>query len=177
VYAFVSSDAYAYFHPILAEYNSTAYAGLETAIFPHYFHGKCLDAHGNEPNGCPNPDCPIVCGTPGSLVHFYHVLRQIVFDQTREILVNITDPKTKAYKAVEKAVLDDIKTAGLDRRASRGLMHGVSRVYKKRQTSTYKAQLRSIIKGFSSELETTCGTNLTHCSWETEMKKFVLQFP
>ncbi|KAJ7927456.1 hypothetical protein B0H13DRAFT_1970447, partial [Mycena leptocephala] len=34
-------------------------------------------SHGNEPPGCPNPYCPIVCGTPGSLVYFYLTLLKL----------------------------------------------------------------------------------------------------
>ena len=58
---------------------------METAIFPSYFHGKC-QVNGVNPPGCPNPDCPVVCGTPGSLVHFFPTLRGIAYNQTRKRL-------------------------------------------------------------------------------------------
>ena len=57
-----------FLQPITQTYANRSYDGMEHAIFPSFFHGKCLDSKGREPDGCPNPDCPIVCGTPGSLV-------------------------------------------------------------------------------------------------------------
>ena len=30
-----------YLEPIIDAYKANAYAGMETAIFPSYFHGKC----------------------------------------------------------------------------------------------------------------------------------------
>ncbi|KAG0702032.1 hypothetical protein DFH29DRAFT_999676 [Suillus ampliporus] len=59
-----------YFTPVMEAYKSTAYASLEKAIFPSFFHGKCQGPDGVNPPGCPNPDCATVCGTPGSMVHF-----------------------------------------------------------------------------------------------------------
>ena len=79
---------------------------MEAAIFPHYFHGKCLDSSGQEPAGCPNPDCPIVCGTPGSLVHFFPKLRYIAFNQTYHLLQALATPGSPTYAAVERSVLD-----------------------------------------------------------------------
>ena len=99
------STSRTYLEPILTAYHKAAYQGLETAIFPHYFHGKCLDASGKEPDGCPNPDCPIVCGTPGSLVHFFPKLRYIAFNQTYHQLQELSTPGNSAYEQVEQAVL------------------------------------------------------------------------
>ena len=45
--------------PVTDAYKSDAYNGMETAIFPSYFHGKCQQ-DGVDPPGCPNPDCPVV---------------------------------------------------------------------------------------------------------------------
>lgn len=94
-----------YFKPILTAYHDQSYAGLEKAIFPSFFHGKCLDEDGNEPSGCPNPDCPIVCGTPGSLIHFYPKLRYIAFNETYHLLQALFDPSSEVYKQVEDAVV------------------------------------------------------------------------
>ena len=52
-----------YLEPVLAAYRTQAYQNMKTGIFPSYFHGKCLDGNGQEPAGCPDPDCPVVCGT------------------------------------------------------------------------------------------------------------------
>ncbi|KAJ3002360.1 hypothetical protein NUW54_g5885 [Trametes sanguinea] len=101
-----TDTALGYLQPLLTAYKKQAYQGMEKAIFPSYFHGKCLDAQGNEPAGCPNPDCPIVCGTPGSLVHFYSQLRFIAYNQTFHTFQALATPGTDAYQQVEKAVMD-----------------------------------------------------------------------
>lgn len=89
----------------MSAYHKMAYQSLETAIFPDFFHGKCLDADDKVPPNCPNPDCPIVCGTPGSLVHFYSKLRWIVFNETYHTLEKLSTPGTDAYQQVEQSVL------------------------------------------------------------------------
>ena len=97
-----------YLRPISEKYWNDAYNGMETAIFPSYFHGKCQQ-DGVDPPGCPNPDCPVVCGTPGSLVHFYGKLRYIAFNQTRHLLDTIATPGSDAYNQVEQNVLNAAK--------------------------------------------------------------------
>ena len=77
---------------------------METAIFPSYFHGKC-QRNGVDPAGCPNPDCPVVCGTPGSLVHFYPKLRYIAYNQTRALLADLAAPGSQSYEKAESAVM------------------------------------------------------------------------
>ena len=89
----------------MAAYHKQAYKGMENAIFPSYFHGKCLDETGVTPPGCPNPDCPIVCGTPGSLVHFFPKLRYIAFNQTYHLLQKLSTPGSETYQQVEDMVL------------------------------------------------------------------------
>ncbi|KAH9852300.1 hypothetical protein C2E23DRAFT_868780 [Lenzites betulinus] len=107
-----------YLEPIMTAYKKDAYQGMETAIFPNFFHGKCLDDNGVEPDGCPNPDCPIVCGTPGSLVHFYSKLRFIAFNETVHQVQALCTPGTDAYKRVEKMVMDAADSgSGNSRRA------------------------------------------------------------
>ncbi|KAI0631278.1 hypothetical protein C8Q77DRAFT_1132511 [Trametes polyzona] len=105
-----------YLQPILSAYKKEAYQGMETAIFPSYFHGKCLDDQGVEPDGCPNPDCPIVCGTPGSLVHFYPKLRYIAYNSTFHQLQALCSPGSDAYKQVEQAVMNAAASSGPDSR-------------------------------------------------------------
>lgn len=79
---------------------------METAIFPSYFHGKCqrFSKDGQDPPGCPNPDCPVVCGTPGSLVHFYSTLRFIAFNDTRNLLEGFVKPGSHPFKQIEQLV-------------------------------------------------------------------------
>ncbi|KIJ61520.1 hypothetical protein HYDPIDRAFT_96187 [Hydnomerulius pinastri MD-312] len=167
-------DSISYFTPALHAYNKTAYAGLEHAIFPSYFHGKCQDANGINPPGCPNPDCPKVCGTPGSMVHFYPKLCSIVFEQTRSLLTNLTSPGSKTYKQMEAMVLAD---------ASKGKRRALSKVSRfaklqARGTTNAKTTFASIMKSFPQTMEDTCGgPSLSQCSWEQPMKTFILQYP
>ena len=155
-------------------YNKVSYNGLEKAIFPSYFHGKCLYANGTVPNGCPNPDCPVVCGTPGSMVHFFPILTQIVFNQVSGQVTNITSPRTKVYQRVKKMVLADAqKTRGSAlSRAPR------SAKLRARGTTATEKQFREIMKDFPTMMLAACGgSNLSQCRWETYMKKFILKYP
>ncbi|KAH9932900.1 uncharacterized protein B0H18DRAFT_984519 [Fomitopsis serialis] len=97
--------AASYLAPLLSAYDAAAYTGMETAIFPSFFHGKCAQ-HGADPPGCPNPDCPVVCGTPGSMVHFFPTLRYLAYNETRARIEAAADPGGDAYKQVEQNVLD-----------------------------------------------------------------------
>ncbi|KAF8842957.1 hypothetical protein BDN67DRAFT_965130 [Paxillus ammoniavirescens] len=167
-------DAISYFTPVLTAYNKTAYPELRDAIFPRYFHGKCQDANGVDPPGCPNPDCPKVCGTPGSLVHFYGILETIVFNQTCGLLTNLTSPGSKSYKQVQAMVLADAS------KGQRRALSKVSRFARVRSRGTTKAQkdLRDIMKGFPAMMMNACGDHgLSQCSWETDMKRFILKYP
>lgn len=98
------SDSMSYLRPIISTYKDNSYDGMRTAIFPSYFHGKC-QRNGVDPPGCPNPDCPVVCGTPGSLVHFYPTLRFIAYNHTRSSLQRLCSPGNDAYERVERAVV------------------------------------------------------------------------
>ncbi|KAM5537576.1 hypothetical protein V8D89_008654, partial [Ganoderma adspersum] len=108
-----------YLEPIQAAYRTQAYQNMETGIFPSYFHGKCLDGNGNEPAGCPNPDCPVVCGTPGSMVHFYPILRFIAFNQTYHLLERLSVPGSPSYNRVEALVLQASQSPPPDERRRR----------------------------------------------------------
>ncbi|PCH35067.1 hypothetical protein WOLCODRAFT_125366 [Wolfiporia cocos MD-104 SS10] len=99
------ATTFSYLAPLIDAYGKQAYGGMETAIFPSYFHGKC-QRDGVDPPGCPNPDCPVVCGTPGSMVHFYPKLRYIAFNQTRAMLEELARPGSPTYQQVEQNVMD-----------------------------------------------------------------------
>ena len=159
---------------MLNAYNKVSYNGLEHAIFPSYFHGKCRYPNGTVPNGCPNPDCPVVCGTPGSMVHFFPVLTRLVFNQVSGQMTNITSPGSKAYKQVKKMVLADAQTK---RRRDPSRVSRFAKLEARATTATEK-QFRAIMKAFPTMLLTACGgSNLSQCSWETYMKKFILKYP
>ncbi|KAI0322931.1 hypothetical protein OF83DRAFT_1160942 [Amylostereum chailletii] len=173
--------------PIVVAYNNASYSGMEFSIFPSYFHGKC-QRNGVNPPGCPNPDCPVVCGTPGSLVHFYPKLRYIAYNQTLSILKTLTSPGSSSYQEVEKAV---VRAAGKKerRRLARsedGGLHAMSKSASslRRREEDVKKQLREIVERIPAQLEKTCGGRATddanalpECSWEETMKEYILTFP
>ncbi len=99
-----------YLEPIVAAYRTQAYQSMETGIFPSFFHGKCLDKKGQVPAGCPNPNCPVVCGTPGSMVHFFPELRYIAYNQTCHLLEKLSRPNSPSYNRVETLVLAASRT-------------------------------------------------------------------
>jgi len=122
-------DPMSFFHPILTTYYDTSYDDMRTAIFPSYFHGKC-QRDGVEPQGCPNPDCPVVCGTPGSLVHFFPTLRFIAFKSTRDTLQRLCSPSSDEYKKTEQAVARAATTShksGSKQRRASIFSYGASR--------------------------------------------------
>jgi hypothetical protein len=163
-----------YLTPLIDAYNKAAYAGLENAIFPSYFHGKCQNKDGVDPDGCPNPDCPVVCGTPGSLVHFYGKLRSIAYDETSQMLVKLASPESDSYKAVEKAVLAD---ADADGGAHKRRRYGRARVSLSRRADGVQNGLKKIMEGVGKLLEKACGEGQAACSWEVAMKAYILSFP
>ena len=172
-----------YLSPITKAYQSDAYNGMETAIFPSYFHGKCQQ-DGIDPPGCPNPDCPVVCGTPGSLVHFYGKLRYIAFNQTRHLLDALTTPGSDAYNQVEQNIFDAAKSRRMIRIYERTSPYGTVPLFLTKREDDMKSQLKKIMDSIGPMLLSTCGglddgeTNgLPDCSWEQAMKEYILTFP
>jgi len=167
-------NSISYFTPVFNTYHRVAYDGLEHAIFPSYFHGKCLYPNGTVPNGCPNPDCPVVCGTPGSMVHFFPVLTRLVFDHICGQLTNITSPKSKTFREVQKMVLADVQKTP-QKAPSR--VSNSARGQASARTAA-KKRFRAIMKEFPTMFLDQCGGwNLSQCTWEAYMKPFILQFP
>jgi len=160
-----------YLSPIIEAYNKAAYDGLETAIFPSYFHGKCQNKDGVDPEGCPKPDCAVVCGTPGSMVHFYPKLRSIAYDETSKLLMKLSSPGSDSYKAVEKAVLADVHGGAHNRR----YVH--VEVPMTRRAEDVQARLAAILGKIGSLLRRACGEGYAACSWEEAMKAYILSFP
>ncbi|KAH8103003.1 hypothetical protein BXZ70DRAFT_766162 [Cristinia sonorae] len=177
--------AMTYLQPIFDTYRSRAYDGMETAIFPSYFHGKCLDENGQEPDGCPNPDCSIVCGTPGSLVHFYPHLRYIAFNQTRHLVKELSSPGSDAYQQVEQNVLNAVQSNQPSARMLR--IYGRSMpilLELQKRADDVREQLKMVLERVDFLLETKCGGSgngdthgLPDCSWEDAMKQYILTFP
>ena len=165
--------------PIWAAYQAAAYKAYNYAIFPNFFHGKCQQVDPKNPKGpfvdppgCPNPDCPVVCGTPGSLIHFYTNLKEIVYKETVEILGNITHPKSEPALAVVKTMLEQV--GGQYQRRSWIGRRGAQRVNEK----TIRVAVEKVLGEILAELAKACGgSTLPFCSWEKEMKRYILSFP
>ncbi|KAH8108786.1 hypothetical protein DFH11DRAFT_1516389 [Phellopilus nigrolimitatus] len=224
------ADPITFMQPIFTAYTNSSYDSLETAIFPSYFHGKCqrFSKDGQDPPGCPNPDCPVVCGTPGSLVHFYPTLRLIAFNDTKTVLEELVSPGNQAYLQMDKMVRDaqmygarkarardsvaraagyDIIDANTTAEPSNDVSgyphaHTLDRhthahirrfslrsskhdpIYHHVRKESSGPTLANILAQIGPMLGAACGgdvndsTNgLPKCSWETEMKEYILSFP
>lgn len=123
------NDPITFVEPLFTAFANSSYDSMETAIFPSYFHGKCqrFSKDGQDPPGCPNPDCPVVCGTPGSLVHFYSTLRLIAFNDTRSLLESFVKQGSHPYNQIEQLVKQaqskharSVKAKGIERAHGNG---------------------------------------------------------
>jgi len=196
-----ATEALDYITPLLSSYEGNAYSRLETAIFPSYFHGKCEDpTTGVIPAGCPNPSCPVVCGTPGSMVYHFPKLRRIAFDTIHAVLLEHTREGSDTYNAVQKTVkrFADTPTASnmTTRSISRifwarkdldlllpeyGSMHLTKRV------DDVGTILKPIIESIPARLARVCeyvgsdqngsADELQGCSWEAKTVAYISQFP
>ncbi|KAH9478578.1 hypothetical protein JR316_0009035 [Psilocybe cubensis] len=192
-----------YLNPVIAEYNRRAYDYMETAIFKDYFHGKCEDPDtGIDPPGCPKPDCDVVCGTPGSMVHFYSKLRYLAFDANIDLFNDIVAPGSDAYKKVENTVLAAVEASRSGSNKQRRLLRFMRRTdsivatgsgsldsrsndnSKEKRSDQTKSELRSLLNQFRLLLTVACGggqdgkTNgIPFCTWEDTFKPYILSFP
>jgi hypothetical protein len=185
-------DPMTFFDPILTTYYDTSYDAMRTAIFPSFFHGKCQQ-DGVEPQGCPNPDCPVVCGTPGSLVHFFPTLRSIAFNSTRDMLQKLCSPSSDEYKKTEHAVARAATTTRKsgrkqrrfdDRELAQGVPPGKNIQYVRKREEDVEKVFKEIMAQVSALLEEVCrgkptedASALPGCSWEEAMKAYILSFP
>ncbi|KAF9078819.1 hypothetical protein BDP27DRAFT_1356597 [Rhodocollybia butyracea] len=180
-------------------YSKRAYEALEYALFPCFFHGKCQRPSPNgtlaDPPGCPNPDCPVVCGTPGSMVHFYSNFTSIAFRTQQEIFSNLTLQNSDAFKDVATCVRDAM-TKNCDRtpRTASPSTRSLSRLFSARfpldmrssrpncdenSDATIKYLYDTLHHNLVESWPDICdaGHDLQRCKWEKEIKKFILQFP
>src|SRR5882762_8664324 len=179
-----------YMQPLLAAYDNSSYDSLKFAIFPSHFHGKCQQ-NGVDPPGCPNPDCPVVCGTPGSLVHFYAVLRHIVFKTLLATITNITTPGSDSYNQVEDAFVKDASQPArmvrwYVRSREGGNLDSRNRnlPYMRKREEKMRTQFKAIMKRAPILLANACGEPATDandalpgCSWNATMIPYILSFP
>ncbi|CAK5274801.1 unnamed protein product [Mycena citricolor] len=150
--------------PIFQEFSNSSYGALEAGIFPGFFHGKC-QVNGVDPKGCPNPDCPVVCGTPGSIVHFYHIFRDISFNTTRSSLQAAINPHSAPFRQSLERVNSCLPSKRIRGRAT--MTSGALVTYMNNKLSGIPTLL----------LESCGGKGLPDCSWEEAMKTLLLSFP
>lgn len=150
-------------------------------VFKKFFHGKCQNpATGIDPLGCPNPDCPVVCGTPGSIVHFYSDFRYRTFTSIVRLVEELSSPNATAFKQVEKPLMRVVPST--NRRFMRSLpsvLAGHEGLEKRKNTL-----LLSLLRQFRPLLTVACGgtasgkeNGLPNCSWESPFKRYILTFP
>ncbi|KJA15609.1 hypothetical protein HYPSUDRAFT_148930 [Hypholoma sublateritium FD-334 SS-4] len=184
-------NAISYLKPVIEEYNKRAYDYMENAIFKSCFHGKCLDPDtGLEPAGCPDPDCPLICGTPGSLIHFYNRLQDIAFNSTASLFNDIIVSDSAAYRQVEQRV---VKAASSNRRRrflrfkrydlARQSGLGRERNFQDiagRGEKEIRQDLKIYLQQFRTLLSDACGgigNGIPNCSWKRPMGEYILSFP
>lgn len=174
---------------------------METAIFPSYFHGKCEDpATGITPAGCPNPSCPVVCGTPGSMVYHFPKLRRIAYETMQAILFEHTREGSDTYNAVQRT----IKRFTVAQAAPSAATRSIPRIFRARKdldlllpvyehmhltkrAEDVGAGLKSVLESVPERLARACvyvgpdenGSvdELSGCSWEAETVEYILRFP
>ncbi|KAJ7126149.1 hypothetical protein C8R44DRAFT_702528 [Mycena epipterygia] len=167
--------------PVMKTYRNTSYSDLETNIFPGYFHGKCQDVDGVDPDGCPNPDCPVVCGTPGSIVHFYSIFCEIAHNTTAQSLASSVSPPSASYRALEDRVAAQMPQPRLGGPGPQNLRYRRSTVFpgdKPSVSPSFVPDLRNILDQIPIVLTDCCGgPGLPLCTWEKKMKALILSYP
>ncbi|KAF7360488.1 hypothetical protein MVEN_00779500 [Mycena venus] len=172
--------------PITNCYSNNSWSAMRQNIFPGYFHGKCLDRNGNEPAGCPNPNCPIVCGTPGSMVHFYSIFVSIAHNTTCSSLMSCADPNSESYRALEKRVTTHMSESRLQTGPGPQILRyrrpsvfedekpAASPITKK----DIEPALTRILAKFPEVLVKCCGgSDLPSCTWARQMHALILSYP
>lgn len=190
-----------YITPLLSSYEGKAYSLMETAIFPSYFHGKCEDpTTGTAPAGCPNPSCPVVCGTPGSMVYHFPKLRRIAFDTVHATLFENTREGSDTYNAVQKTVKRFTDTRAASNMTTRSIPRifwarkdldpsflEFESTYSKKRADDVGTKLKPILESIPDRLANACGhvgpdgdgsaDELQGCSWKAETTAYILKFP
>ncbi|KIL61044.1 hypothetical protein M378DRAFT_167384 [Amanita muscaria Koide BX008] len=170
--------------PFYSALLKNAHAELHQAIFS-VFRGKYqrrIYANGTlvgleVPHGCPNPDCPIVCGTPGSMIHYFPKLKFIVYNTFRRLLLAPTSPDSEVYKQLLASLVRKNSEA-------RRSLRFAPRKHLPSVGGDTNEKLQSILKNVTLSFEYTCGgsgtgkmNGIPNCSWEQEMKNYILTFP
>lgn len=180
-----STDFDLLLEPYLREFDSRAPAVYQHAIFPSHFHGKCQNTStGIDPPGCPNPDCPVVCGTPGSMVHFYSDLAEIALNSALSMAKEMAKPQSSSYKRVVQALEERstrprrlLRFSRTSVSASGGNLSVKHRESPNEFTTRHMASLPHMVEVACGGGQTSEINAISHCRWETEMKNFILSFP
>jgi hypothetical protein len=190
-----------YITPLLSSYEGNAYSRMETAIFSSYFHGKCEDPKtGTAPAGCPNPSCPVVCGTPGSMAYHFPKLRRIAFDTVHAMLLEHTREGCDTYNAVQRTVQRFTVTQASSNQTTRSIprifwarkdldlfLPEFESMYLTKRADDFSARLKPILESVPDRLAKACGyvgadgdgsaDELQECSWKKETVAYIIQFP
>ncbi|KXN92161.1 hypothetical protein AN958_09253 [Leucoagaricus sp. SymC.cos] len=179
-----SEDPKYLLEPINKTFYFTAHNFYRNAIFPSHFHGKCQNpATGVNPSGCPNPSCPVVCGTPGSLAYHYSDLRIIVHNATKVNYEQITRPSSLVFSQTLSLVQRAMKSNHLLGPNLRFPSINYPRAFGMDENSVNRT-LSNILRGFSDLLDGQCGgyqsdpvSSFPLCNWRRDMIAYMLTFP
>lgn len=167
--------------PIMKTYGNTSYSVLETRIFPGFFHGKCQNASNVDPPGCPKPDCPVVCGTPGSMVHFYSKFCELAHDAIAQSLASAVSPHSASYRALEDSVAAQMPQPRFGGPGPQMLRYRRPTVFAGDERSvspSFVPDLRSILEQIPMVLTDCCGgSELPLCTWKKKMEALILSYP
>jgi hypothetical protein len=170
---------------MMKAYRNQSFSHLKTNMFPGFFHGKC-QVDGVDPEGCPNPDCPVVCGTPGSIVHFYSTFCQIAYNTSSDSLMSSVSPSSASYRALENNVAAHMPKLEMGPgpqilRFRRSILFAGDETASVSPVNTeenFVPVLRSILDQIPAVLEDCCGgPDLSLCRWESKMKALILSYP
>ncbi|KAJ7104506.1 hypothetical protein B0H15DRAFT_810347 [Mycena belliarum] len=169
--------------PIMNVYRNNCFHNINMTIFPGFFHGKC-QVNGVDPAGCPNPDCPVVCGTPGSIVHYFDTFSELAYNATKDTLMAPISSDSPSYRALEKNVRGHLPHETgpgpqiLRFRRSWLLPGNKASVSPIPDHENFVSILRGILEQIPMVLGDCCGgPDLRLCRWETKMKALILSYP
>ncbi|KAI3622363.1 hypothetical protein WG66_015729 [Moniliophthora roreri] len=184
--------------PLWAAWDGAASDCLRETIF-HHFRGKC-QRNGIEPEGCPNPSCPVRCGTPGSMVYHYPILERLAFIAVHNTYSNLTQPNSHVVQQIRDRVSNSKSKRDIAymRFQPRAYAHDVPLpFYFMREPFTIRSSadeglytrespghLEVVLEKLAVGLKQHCGYEehstkglADRCSWKEEMKEFILQYP
>ncbi|KAJ7742691.1 hypothetical protein DFH07DRAFT_1063657 [Mycena maculata] len=156
---------------LASSYLNCSYTTLYDNMFPGFFHGKCQDpTTGIDPPGCPDPDCPVVCGTPGSICHFYSQFRQIAFNATVVCLA-------QAVKEVAKRHHSNTATEPRTSPSGRSIIFAKDDASVPHRRSEAASGWSDVEEQIPVRLMAICGgSSLSYCDPETAMRAYILSF-